>query len=99
MEKMQILLAEVMGASIGIRATMDDMKTIHIDRIDGPKGDYGHDGVAEAFQSFCDRWQNGVSALLSDTDLLADALDMAVISYAQTDQDSARKLGIPIVPE
>ena len=97
LDTMKMLMTQVTGAAIGIKATVDDMKTISIDRIDGPKGQYGHDGVASAVSSFCDRWNEGVKNLISDTEGLADALDLAVTNYAQQDQDSARKLGIPIV--
>ncbi|MGC5255377.1 WXG100 family type VII secretion target [Gordonia sp. DT218] len=93
----RILLEQVTGASIGIKSTIDDMKTIAVDKIDGPSGQYGHDDLASAFQSFCDRWDQGVKDLISDTEGLADALDLAVANYARQDQVSAKALGIPIV--
>ncbi|MGV9713114.1 WXG100 family type VII secretion target [Gordonia sp. NPDC003424] len=97
MDAFKILLDEVAGASIGIKATVDDMKTISIDKIDGPSGQYGHDGLASAFQSFCDRWDKGVKDLISNTEGLADALDLAIANYARQDKASAKALGIPIV--
>ncbi|MEE4024438.1 hypothetical protein V1Y59_15235 [Gordonia sp. PKS22-38] len=93
----RVLLEQVTAASIGIKSTLDDMKTISIDKIDGPSGQYGHDGLASSFQSFCDRWDGGVKDLISDAEGLADALDLAIANYARQDQASARALGIPIV--
>lgn len=99
MGELRILLGEVTGAAIGIRATMDDMDAIDVDRIVGPSAQYGHDGLASAFESFGERWQIGVEALLDDAETIADGLDLVVISYANTDKENARALGIPITDD
>lgn len=99
MGDLRVLLGEVMGAAIGIRATMDDMDAIQIDQIVGPSDQYGHDELASAFATFADRWQVGVAALLGDADTIADGLDLTVITYANTDRANAEALGIPITDE
>lgn len=99
LDNMKLLVTQVSGAAIGIKATVDDMKTISVDRIDGPTDQYGHAGVASAFSTFCDRWNEGVKNLIADTEGLADALDLAVANYAQQDEASARALGIPVLPK
>lgn len=99
LDTMKLLVAEVTAAAVGIKATVDDMRTISVDKIAGPAAEYGNASVATAFSSFCNRWNEGVKNLIADTDGLADALDLAVATYAQRDQESARQLGIPIVAD
>ncbi|MBC6447147.1 hypothetical protein [Actinokineospora xionganensis] len=85
-------LAALDQAGQAISQTMHDMKTCSVDRIDGGSGQYGHDGLHEAFEHFCDRWQYGVEVLIEDGDKIAKALNASLDAYIDVDQSAEQSM-------
>lgn len=89
-------LAALDQAAQAISQTMHDMKTCNVDDIVGEPGQYGHDGLHEAFDHFCGRWQYGVEVLIEDGDKIVRALNASMDAYMGTDaavEQSMRAIG------
>jgi hypothetical protein len=80
------------AAASGINDTFHDMSTIKIEKICGPEEMYGSGQLRDAFEHFCDRWQEGVEILLKDTGQIAGALTDAAAIYRVMDETSADAL-------
>lgn len=79
-------------AARGVGQTVRDMESCKIEGIAGGEKQYGHAGVHEGFEHFCDRWQEGVELLLEDGAAIAEVLATASSRYAAADQTSADKI-------
>ncbi|MGH3965175.1 MAG: hypothetical protein ACRDTH_11600 [Pseudonocardiaceae bacterium] len=83
-------------AAQAVSQTMRDMETCAVEDIHGEAGQYGHDGLHEAFQHFCDRWQYGVEFLIEDGDKIARGLNASMDAYINADgtaEQSMRSVG------
>lgn len=78
------------GAATSISRTMRDMEQCEVEYIVGPEEEYGHAGLREAFEHFCDRWQDGVEMLLEDGETIAQVLNRAVDVYMDVDDTAER---------
>ncbi|PRX49005.1 hypothetical protein B0I33_10337 [Prauserella shujinwangii] len=81
------------GAATAVSQTMHDMETCKIESICGPAEMYGHDGVHEAFEHFCGRWQQGVELLIEDGATIAGALNRAVEGYGDFEGEAEQVFG------
>jgi hypothetical protein len=71
---------------------MRDMQTIAVEDISGDAGQYGHDGLHEAFEHFCERWQYGVDVLIEDGGKVVTALNASMDSYIDADSTAAESM-------
>lgn len=78
------------GAATTISRTMRDMEQCEVEDIVGPEEEYGHEGLHEAFEHFCDRWQTAVELLIEDGDSISSALNRSVDAYIEVDSSAAR---------
>lgn len=79
-------------AVVGIARTMRDMQTIAVEEISGDVDQYGHGGLHEAFEHFCERWQYGVSVLIEDGSKIVTALNASMDSYIDGDSSAAESM-------
>ncbi|MGR3939475.1 hypothetical protein [Streptomyces sp. BRA346] len=63
------------------------------------KMEAGHDGLAEAFEGFCEEWEWGVRGLMADADDVAQALGLAAGGTFEEDEyrSTTLKQGIQAV--
>lgn len=83
-------------AAQAVSQTMRDMESCAVEDIDGGADQYGHDGLHDAFEHFCDRWQYGVEVLIEDGDKIAKALNASMDAYINADstvEQSMRSIG------
>jgi|SRR5215217_7923273 len=80
------------SAANGINDTLRDMSTIKIEKICGPEEMYGSGQLRDAFEHFCDRWQEGVEILLKDSGQVTHALTEAAAIYRVLDETTADQL-------
>ncbi|MGH3973076.1 MAG: hypothetical protein ACRDS9_07100 [Pseudonocardiaceae bacterium] len=91
-----VQLAALDQAAQAISQTMRDMESCAVEDIAGDAGQYGHDGLHDAFEHFCDRWQYGVEVLIEDGDKIVRALNASMDTYINTDgavEQSMRSVG------
>lgn len=87
-----VQLAALGQAAQAISQTMQDMKSCEVEDIAGPAGQYGHDGLYDAFEHFCDRWQYGVEVLVEDGDKIAAALTKSKDTYLTADRTAVQSI-------
>jgi hypothetical protein len=85
-EGFRVDLGALEDAAIGINTSLNDLKAIRVDDLDGRAPDYGHDRLANQVADFCDRWELGVEHLATDGQEVAARLSHAVQSYLKVDQ-------------
>ena len=54
------------AAAAGIRQSVADQKGTALEDVDGGSATYGHEGVHNAMETFCDRWNEGLDILVKD---------------------------------
>lgn len=64
-----------------------------IDDIDCDRVAVGHGGLADKLESFCDRWQIGVTNLVKDGTEVAGRLQAAANLYRTFDEAGAQAIG------
>lgn len=72
-------------AAQAISQTMRDMESCAVEDIEGRAHQYGHNGLHDAFEHFCDRWQYGVEVLIEDGDKIVRALNASMDAYIDAD--------------
>ncbi|MFE1754591.1 hypothetical protein ACFW88_29280 [Streptomyces anandii] len=89
----------------GITQTLDELREIGIDYVAATGRGFvsialnglalGHDGLTSAFESFCERWEWGVRALVAEGNGFAQAVGLSAGTYYETDQyvDGMFKVG------
>ena len=82
-------LTALTDAASGISGTIAMFDEHHVEDIDCPKAAFGHDRLAVAINSFCDRWQHGVNCLVKDGREVAGRLTASVNAYNHTEQSAA----------
>lgn len=87
-----VQLAALDQAAQAISQTMQDMKSCEVEDIVGPANQYGHDGLHDAFEHFCDRWQYGVKVLVEDGDQVAAALTESKDTYVNADRAAVQSI-------
>lgn len=80
-------------AADGIDDTIQAMGKCEIEDIVGPVEEYGNETLHDAFENFCDEWQEGVELLLEDAEAIRDALRRAVKVYDKVDDAAAESFG------
>ncbi len=88
----QVDLTALDQAAVGISRTLRDMQTIAVEDISGDSGQYGHDGLHEAFEHFCQRWQYGVEVLIEDGGKIVTALNACLDAYIDSDSTAAESM-------
>lgn len=81
-------------AAQAISQTMHDMKTYAVDDIVGASVMYGHGGLHDAFDHFCDRWQYGVEVLVEDAGKIAKALNASIDAYVDVDSAAEQTMHV-----
>lgn len=79
-------------ASQAVARTMYDMRTCAVEDIAGDAPQYGHDGLYEAFEHFCGRWQYGMELLVADGDTIVRALNLSMDAYLDADQSAEQSM-------
>lgn len=77
----------------GIDSTIQAMGQCEIEDICGPVEEYGNETLHDAFENFCDEWQEGVELLLEDAETIRDALKAAAKKYDRIDDEAAGSFG------
>jgi hypothetical protein len=78
-------LGALEDAAAGINATLNALNAQKVSDLDGPKGEFGHDHLAETVADFCDRWELGVEHLAKDGQEVAERLSTCVQDYLKVD--------------
>ncbi|WP_258342229.1 hypothetical protein [Saccharopolyspora gregorii] len=84
------------SAGEAVAQTMHDMQSCKVEDICGDEQQYGHAGLHDAFEHFCDRWQHGVEVLIEDGDTITQVLNKVVDTYVEADaasEESMRAVG------
>ena len=85
-------LGALKSAAEGVTDTLDKMATKKVSDIDAPKEAFGHDGLGEAVEDFCDRWEIGVEHLMKDASEVVDRLNWSVTQYQQIESTVQQSL-------
>ncbi|GAA3561263.1 hypothetical protein GCM10022222_51280 [Amycolatopsis ultiminotia] len=80
-------------AGLGLADLLAELKELKVEDIDCDRVFVGHGGLADAYGSFCSRWQVGVENLTKDGDGLAKRLINAAGMYIEADQAAVGDLG------
>lgn len=86
-------LEALTAAGEGITELVDMLARQDIDDIDCDKAAVGHGGLADRLESFCDRWQIGVTNLMKDGTEVAGRLRAAANLYRTSDAAGAQAIG------
>ncbi len=80
----------------GITLTLEELRELGIDSLAGVGRGFsalqlsglklGHGEVASAFESFCERWEWGVRALVAEGNNFAEGVGLSAGTYYETDQ-------------
>ncbi|WP_217235585.1 hypothetical protein [Streptomyces sp. AC555_RSS877] len=80
----------------GITLTLEELRELGIDSLAGVGRGFselrlsgvklGHGEVASAFESFCERWEWGVRALVAEGNDFAEGVGLSAGTYYETDQ-------------
>jgi hypothetical protein len=81
----QVDLGALEDAADGINTTLNQLRAVKVDQLDGDESAYGHDHLADAIADFCDRWEVGVEHLATDGQEVALRLSHSVQAYLQAD--------------
>jgi hypothetical protein len=79
-------------AARGITESTRDQDNFELDDLCGPAEMYGHDGVHEALEEYCDRWSEGLDLLTEDAAAIGDALSQVAAAYRAVDESAAGSL-------
>jgi hypothetical protein len=79
------------SAAAGIRQTVADQVSA-LEDVDGGPATYGHDGLHQAMETFCDRWNEGLDILIKDAGAIGDILGQAAQAYRAADAAAAGRL-------
>ena len=81
MSEFYVDLEALENAASGITTILDAMATKKVSDIDAPAEAFGHDGLASAVATFCDRWNIGVENMASDGAQVSERLNRCVKLY------------------
>ncbi|WP_239117453.1 hypothetical protein [Paractinoplanes ferrugineus] len=80
------------AAATAISASVSDQRGTRLDQVDGAADTYGHDGVHQALEGFCGRWNAGFDLLLDDAEAISGLLSAVARAYREADAASAGRL-------
>ena len=85
-------VAKVTEAAQGIADSIGDQDHFALRKLPGHAGQYGDDDLHDALSGYCDRWSDGLDALMKDAKAISDSLFRVARAYQATDQDAAARL-------
>lgn len=87
---------EVLGE---VSQAMDEIarkqRDFELDDLSGEAQMYGHDGLQEAFEEFCDRYDESVRMLCDKVDDMKDGLAATSKAYREAEQSNVKILNDP----
>lgn len=89
------------SASVGIEESVADQKGSALSHLDRAESVYGHGGLHESMENFCDRWSEGIDILTKDAKAIGNMLGKVAEAYRAADQAASGRLttdpGKPVV--
>lgn len=92
MGEVYVDLAALTAAGGGIADLVDELDRQPVDDIDCDEAAVGHSGLADQLETFCGRWQIGVTNLATDGKAVSELLLAVAAEYGAVDDHNAEQL-------